>query len=589
MKSELRDGMQIDWDAPIAMDDGVVLRADVFRPPGGGKYPVILSYGPYAKGLAFQEGYKANWARLTKAAPEVLAGLEQQVPGVGAGRSGEVGAGRLCLRARRLARRRPLARPHRHLVARARRRTCYDCIEWAGTQPWSNGKVGINGISYYRHQPVAGRRAAATASRRALHLGGLRPTITASSRRHGGILSGFIDSWYQRQVAEACSTASATRGLSQPGHRRAGGGPPTPEARRAEARTPPTSGRAKPRAAAWSTITIASALVDVREDRSAAALRRQLGRHGPAPARQFRRLSARRLASRNGWRCTATPTSRTSTATTAMALQKRFFGHFLKGEDTGWDAQPRVSLNIRRPGEKFALRAENEWPLARTQWTKYFLQPDGRRLGTDAPAGRGRAHLRRRPATASRSRPPPVSDELEITGPVAAEALAVLRHHRRRRFSRAARVRSRRQGGHLHRLERSAHAGRARLAARLAPQARSARRPCPTGPGTRMTRNGRSRPASPSSSTSRSGRPASWCRRATASALTVRGKDYEVDGTDIARTSPNAAYPMKGVGPFTARRSATTGRRRSSAAATRCTSPPGQDALPACCRSFRRT
>ena len=31
-------------------------------------------------------------------------------------------------------------------------------------------------------------------------------------------------------------------------------------------------------------------------------------------------------------------------------------------------------------------------------------------------------------------------------------------------------------------------------------------------------------------------------------ALTVRGKDYEVDGTDAAL--PNAPYPMKGVGPF---------------------------------------
>ena len=66
--------MQIDWDAPITMDDGVVLRADVFRPAEAGKYPVILSYGPYAKGLSFQEGYKGNWARLIKAAPEVLRG-----------------------------------------------------------------------------------------------------------------------------------------------------------------------------------------------------------------------------------------------------------------------------------------------------------------------------------------------------------------------------------------------------------------------------------------------------------------------------------------------------------------------------------
>ena len=37
------------------------------------------------------------------------------------------------------------------------------------------------------------------------------------------------------------------------------------------------------------------------------------------------------------------------------ALQKRFFGHFLKGENTGWEQQPRVSLNIRHPGETFRV------------------------------------------------------------------------------------------------------------------------------------------------------------------------------------------------------------------------------------------
>src|SRR6266540_448277 len=73
-KSEIRDGMQIEWDVPIEADDGLVLRADVFRPLGRGKHPVILSYGPYAKGLEFKQGYKHNWARLVKAAPEVLEG-----------------------------------------------------------------------------------------------------------------------------------------------------------------------------------------------------------------------------------------------------------------------------------------------------------------------------------------------------------------------------------------------------------------------------------------------------------------------------------------------------------------------------------
>ena len=60
-RSETRDGMRIDWDVPITMDDGLVLRADIFRPIAEGRYPVLMTYGPYGKGLAFQEGYKTAW------------------------------------------------------------------------------------------------------------------------------------------------------------------------------------------------------------------------------------------------------------------------------------------------------------------------------------------------------------------------------------------------------------------------------------------------------------------------------------------------------------------------------------------------
>src|SRR5262249_37137674 len=54
--------------------DGVMLRADVFRPEGQGRYPVILSYGPYAKGLAFQEGYPDQWRLMTEGHPDVARG-----------------------------------------------------------------------------------------------------------------------------------------------------------------------------------------------------------------------------------------------------------------------------------------------------------------------------------------------------------------------------------------------------------------------------------------------------------------------------------------------------------------------------------
>ena len=74
-----------------------------------------------------------------------------------------------------------------------------------------------------------------------------------------------------------------------------------------------------------------------------------------------------------------------------LALQKRFFDYFLKGIDNGWEReQPRVQLNIRHPGEKFVLRAENEWPLARTQWTKFYLDPANMALSSSSRRQRRR-------------------------------------------------------------------------------------------------------------------------------------------------------------------------------------------------------
>ena len=72
--SEVRDGMRIDWDVPIRADDGLVLRADVFRPLAAGKQPVILTYGPYGKWLHFEDLYTDQWRRMVDQHPDVPAG-----------------------------------------------------------------------------------------------------------------------------------------------------------------------------------------------------------------------------------------------------------------------------------------------------------------------------------------------------------------------------------------------------------------------------------------------------------------------------------------------------------------------------------
>src|SRR5436309_11029716 len=51
---EVRDGTRMDWYITVHMEDGLVLRADVYRSVQAGKYPVILAYGPYGKWFHFE-------------------------------------------------------------------------------------------------------------------------------------------------------------------------------------------------------------------------------------------------------------------------------------------------------------------------------------------------------------------------------------------------------------------------------------------------------------------------------------------------------------------------------------------------------
>ena len=292
MKSEQRDGMQIDWDAPIEMDDGVVLRADVFRPIGGGKHPVILSYGPYAKGLAFQEGYKGNWDRLIKAAPEVLEGStnkyqvwelvdpEKWVPdGYACVRVDSRGAGRS-------------PGYHRHLVAA--RGAGHLPLHRMGRHAAVEQRQGRHERHLLlRHQPVAGRQRSGRRISPRSASGKASPTTIASSRATAASSRGFTDSWYKRQVLRV------QHGVGENGPRSAVTGEPV-----AGPETLPPDELAKNAADAGGEVArrhlvddfYRARMVAFEQDRGAAAFRRQLGRRGPAPARQFRRLSARGLA-----------------------------------------------------------------------------------------------------------------------------------------------------------------------------------------------------------------------------------------------------------------------------------------------------
>ena len=415
-RSEIRDGMQIDWDVPIAMDDGIVLRADVYRPPSEGKFPVLLTYGPYAKGLAFQEGYPSAWERMVAEHPDVARGSsnlyqnwevvdpEKWVPG-----------GYACVRVDS----RGAGRSPGRIDPFSPRETkdFHDCIEWAGVQPWSSGKVGLNGISYY------GMNQWHVATLQPPHLAAMCVWEGSADwfrdmTHHGGILSTFFANWYDMQV----KTVQHGLGARGPRSRATGelvcGDETLSDAELAKNRCdfgndiyshPLDDDYHRARSPVW--------------ERVAAPLLSSAnwGGQGLHPRGNFEGFQ--RAASRHKWLEVHGIEHWTHFYTDyGRLLQKRFFDYFLKGEQNGWDRQPPVQLQVRHV-DRFVQRHENEWPIARTRWTKLYLDPAAHAL-KDQPTGTGATVTYDGLGDGVTFLSAPLEAETEITGPLAAKLFA---------------------------------------------------------------------------------------------------------------------------------------------------------------------
>jgi predicted acyl esterase len=289
-----------------------------------------------------------------------------------------------------------------------------NCIEWAGVQDWSNGKVGLSGISYYavNQWQVAGLQPKHLA---AICVWEGFADFYRELTHNGGIYNTFAQNWYDMQVK------TVQHGLGSRGQRsRMNGewiaGPETLsdeqmgsnrfDLGRTYFAHPLDDDYWKERSAVWSKVTVP--LLSTAN----------WGGQPLHPRGNFEGFY--RAASEQKWLEVHGIEHWTHYYTDyGVGLQKKFFGHFLKGEDTGWHKQPKVQLNIRHPGEHFVIRHEEDWPIPRTQWTKFHLRADfslasnGARdaetLSFDA-LGDGLTFLTN-----------PMPADTEITGPVAAK------------------------------------------------------------------------------------------------------------------------------------------------------------------------
>lgn len=407
--------MRIDWHEPIEVDDGTVLRADVYRPDAEGAFPVIVSHGLYGKGLAFQdEIYEMQWRKLVSKDPTILEGSmnryqawevvdpERWVPhGYSIVRVDSRGAG---WSPGYLDPRSP-----REIADFAR------CIEWAGTRPWSNGKVGLCGISYYA---LSQWRVAALSPP---HLAAIIPwegyvDYYRGPTHHGGIRSQFQDRWWDQQVARV-QYGVGEDALRNPNTGESIAGPVTLSEAERRANRIDLVGELRRRELDDEWYRDRSA--DVTEITVPLLSAANWGGQGIHPTGNFEGFE--RASSTQKWLEVHGDTHYTHFYTSyGRSLQKRFFDHFLKGIDNGWDREPPVILNIRHPGEKFVHREEHEWPLARTQWTTFFLDLPGSSLGVDPPLGASEVAYE----TMGEGLTfwlPTREDEFEITGPMAAK------------------------------------------------------------------------------------------------------------------------------------------------------------------------
>ncbi len=339
----------VDKDVDVPMRDGSRLKADVLRPADGGRFPAILNLGPYQKdklwippdNLEEKPNPLMNWETINP---------EWWVPkGYASVRVDARGTGKSAGRTEPWSLQESL--------------DFCDAIEWAAAQPWCNGKVGLLGISYFainqwfvaNHQPPS--------------LAAIIPwegfaDLYRDALFHGGILNQFMLNWF---VTHLCHHLIGRAYRDNPDTF-------PPDTLWRWVRNNLDNGTFRGEQAQWDRITQPLYTVgnwsgmglhlrgNTEAYMRAASRHKKLRMHAGTHVHPFYTEDGRRD-------------------------QLRFFDHFLKGIDNGVMDEPPVKLFIRHGNGQGAWRDEHEWPLARTRWTRLYLDLGAAKPGQPANSG----------------------------------------------------------------------------------------------------------------------------------------------------------------------------------------------------------
>src|SRR5882724_5078354 len=411
----IKDGaILIEKDVPIALADGHVVYCNVFRPNRDGQFPPIIAFTPYGKDSDVAIDFKRYWDFVLRDHPDVVQGessgeyLIWEVPDPE--RWVRDGYAIVVVDSRGTGK----SPGYYELMSALQTRDVYDVIGWAGVQSWSNGKVGMLGVSYLAIKQWQ------VAALQPPHLAAMIPWEGMFDHyrdffRHGGIYSSFFmrllwDSQiavnqngngispYRDRFTGERSTGEAIDPLVLPGN--------LSNLFETGLRHPFDDAYFKQRTPIPERITVPFL---------SAGNWGGLGLHLRGNV-----IAYEQAASKQKWLELHDDTHFASMyLAEAVALQKRFFAHFLKGEDNGFDREPPVALTIRDP-RGFFRRQEAEWPLARTLWTRYALDASDMSMAERAAAKPAEIRYEAQGEGVT-FRSAPFAQDTEFTGPVAAK------------------------------------------------------------------------------------------------------------------------------------------------------------------------
>ncbi|KAM0472429.1 hypothetical protein ACHAP7_008582 [Fusarium lateritium] len=395
-------------------DSPALVRGNVYRPKTEDKYPVLVTYGPYGKDIPYSVFHPKSFAEVNPQHKSQHSAWETPDPafwtanGYVVLRVDESGCGQ--------------SPGMLDSMSRNTSDAFFDVVEWAAEQPWSSGKVGLLGISYYAGSQWR------VAARRPKGLAAIVPWEGMSDYyrdrvRHGGILSNtFIDWWWNRQVV--------SNQYGRPGRAARNWGPDTLEGNLSKEdltanrnTQPEDTARYKFRDDEYYQ-TKDFNLSDIEVPVLSVANWGGILLHLRGNILGFVHAGSKFKY----LRCITGRHDLPFYYEEEVEVQKSFLDAFLKEDDKeGWSIPgklPAVDICLRQgnPGVNnppaelatFPRRKESEWPIARTQYTKYFLDKT-EKLTTDAPMDEGVLQYDAKTGELD-IRTKPFSERTEVTG-----------------------------------------------------------------------------------------------------------------------------------------------------------------------------